>query len=99
MRQLSHMAGYPTATVVRPLTWCIICVLLILAASAFSQTVPESQEAQQLLSLINQERTRAGVAPLELNAHLTDAAPKHSQRMAQADTLQHQFDGEPALTL
>ena len=78
---------------------CIICVVLSLAICAFSQSPPESGEAQRLLSLINQERAKQGVAPLEMNDRLSQAAQKHSQLMAQSDTLQHQFDGEPPLTL
>ena len=79
--------------------WCIVCALLSLAVSAFPQTASGSQETQQLLSLINQERAKAGVAPLELNPRLSEAARKHSQLMAEAETMQHQFDGEPPLTL
>lgn len=79
--------------------WGIICVVLSLAASAFPQSFGDDQEAQHLLSLINQERAKQGVAPLEMNDRLSAAARKHSQLMAQSETLEHQFEGEPPLTL
>ena len=84
---------------VRPQAWCIVCILLIFAISAFPQTASDSQDSQQLLSLINQERAKAGVAPLEMNGRLTEAARKHAQLMAEAETMQHQFDGEQPLAL
>jgi len=99
MRQASHCTGDPATAMARLRAWCIVCALLSLAVSAFPQTASGSQETQQLLSLINQERAKAGVAPLELNPRLSEAARKHSQLMAEAETMQHQFDGEPPLTL
>jgi uncharacterized protein YkwD len=77
----------------------VVCALLWPAATAFSQTATEADDAQHLLSLINQERAKEGVAPLAANDQLARAALKHSQRMAAADSLQHQFDGEEALAL
>jgi hypothetical protein len=77
----------------------MIFVLLSLAVSAFPQNPADSGGAQHLLLLINQERAKRGVAPLEMNDRLSAAARKHSLLMAESDTLQHQFDGEPPLTL
>ncbi len=79
----------------------LLCLLLYLVATAFSQSqaTVDADGAQQLLSLINQERAKEGVAPLEANEQLARAARKHSQRMAEADELQHQLDGEEPLAL
>lgn len=79
----------------------VSCALLCLAIAAFPQeeSTVDAAGAKQLFSLINQERVKAGVAPLEFNDQLASAAIKHSQLMAENDSLEHQFDGEQALTL
>ncbi len=55
------------------------------------------QGEEQLLTLTNQERQRAGVAPLHLDPSLTEAARAHALAMAQRRELSHQLKGEPAL--
>ena len=45
--------------------------------------------ADQVLALVNQQRSAAGVKPLRLNANLTAAAMTHSQDMALNDYLAH----------
>jgi uncharacterized protein YkwD len=57
----------------------------------------EFQTEQQLLSLANQSRHQAGVAPLTLDAGLSRAAYQHAQIMLRAHQLSHQFQGEPSL--
>jgi uncharacterized protein YkwD len=52
---------------------------------------------QQLVDLINQERAKVRLQPVRANQPLTDAARKHSVRMAQHKKLSHQFPGEPPL--
>jgi uncharacterized protein YkwD len=52
---------------------------------------------QQLLDLANLARQQAGVPPLQQDAGLTRAALAHSQEMAGAQQLSHQFSGEPSL--
>lgn len=52
---------------------------------------------QQLLDLANQARQQAGVAPLQEDTGLTQAALAHAQAMAGAQQLSHQFSGEPSL--
>jgi uncharacterized protein YkwD len=59
--------------------------------------VEDREAEQQLLDLANQARQQAGVAALQLDAGLTDAALAHAQRMAGAQQLSHQFSGEPSL--
>jgi uncharacterized protein YkwD len=76
-----------------------LCLLLCLAATAFPRAAVDADGAQQLLSLMNQERAKEGIAPLEANEQLARAARTHSQKMAEADELQHQLDGEEPLAL
>lgn len=45
--------------------------------------------AQQIVNLTNQERLRAGCAPLTVNVQLTQAAQGHSQDMALRDFFSH----------
>jgi hypothetical protein len=50
---------------------------------------------QALLQYANRERTTRGLAPLKWSDALAEAAQKHAYRMAQENTLSHQFPGEP----
>jgi hypothetical protein len=77
----------------------LLLLLIAIAASAFPQIAGDLSEAKELLTLINQERARQGATAVVLNDRLTAAAQKHSQLMAESDTLSHQFDGEPPLTV
>ena len=52
---------------------------------------PESQ----LLEAANRDRASAGLHPLQWDMSLAAAARQHAQRMAQTNTLSHQFPGEP----
>ena len=79
--------------------WCVFCVALSFTTSACSQEPNYAAAEQLLFSLINQERAKAGVAPLELDQRLTRAAQKHTELMVQNDSLSHQFDGEESLQL
>jgi len=78
---------------------CVLLTLLSLATLAYPQAPDDAASERQLLSLINQERAKEGLAPLDLDDRLTQAARKHSQLMAQDETMEHQFDGEPALAI
>jgi len=77
----------------------LLFVLMTLAAAVFSQNNVDAAGAQQLFELINQERAKQGIPPLMLNDRLAEAAGKHSQRMAESETILHQFDGEPPLAI
>ncbi len=79
--------------------FCLLCLLLCLAATAFPQVAVDADGEKQLLSLVNQDRAKEGIAQLEANEQLARAARKHSQRMAEADEMQHQLDGEEPLAL
>jgi uncharacterized protein YkwD len=58
---------------------------------------PDASAEQQLLALINQERTQRGVVPVQLDARLTETARQHSAQMTQHQTISHQLEGEPPL--
>jgi uncharacterized protein YkwD len=51
----------------------------------------------QFFTLVNQERAKHGVPPLQLNPQLTQAARGHTVQVAQFRTLSHQLPGEPTL--
>jgi uncharacterized protein YkwD len=51
----------------------------------------------QLVDLINQERTRRGIPPVQVDPRLTQTSRRHSVQMAQHRTISHQVPGEPPL--
>lgn len=51
----------------------------------------------ELYNLVNEERRRRNLPRFALDVHLVAAARKHSQGMATAGTLSHQFPDEPEL--
>jgi uncharacterized protein YkwD len=57
----------------------------------------DSPAERQLLTLANQARAEAGLAPLELEEGLTRAARRHSALMASEKQLSHELPGEPSL--
>lgn len=63
-------------------------VLLLLPAAAQATIVPTTTE-EQVISLVNKERAKYGLAPVRFNASLTRAARAHSSEMAQRDILTH----------
>jgi len=72
-------------------------------ASARQQPSPDdpspydAEAERQLLDLANQARAQAGVAPLQMDDGLTQAARAHASAMAAQQQLSHQFAGEPSL--
>ena len=52
---------------------------------------------REILQLVNNERTDAGLAPLSINSQLDRAANLHTDEMVQADKMQHQLPGEASL--
>ena len=71
---------------------------LSLTSPVTSGTAEDHEAEQQLLELANQARQQAGVAALQEDAGLTQAALEHAQAMANQQQLSHQFSGEPSLT-
>ncbi len=68
-------------------------LLLTLLLSAPSLAVESTEQiAQQILLLSNQAREKAGLKPLQLDVHLTQAAQQHSQEM---DSLGYFNHGSP----
>jgi uncharacterized protein YkwD len=60
---------------------------------------PYDVEAErELLDLTNQARAQAGMAALQLDEGLTQAARAHASEMAAQQQLSHQFAGEPSLS-
>ena len=94
---LSLASGNAPAKGTRPQTPRLRTVAISLA-SPLSTTPAEDRDAeQQILNLANQARQQAGVAPLQEDAGLTQAALAHAQAMADQQQLSHQFSGEPSL--
>src|SRR5579864_7150856 len=59
---------------------------------------PYDVEAERgLFELANQARAQAGIAPLQMDDGLTQAARTHAAAMAAQQQLSHQFAGEPSL--
>lgn len=54
-------------------------------------------EATQIVQHINQARAEAGAGPLQWDAALAESARQHCSRMATEESIEDQFDGEPAL--
>jgi uncharacterized protein YkwD len=77
----------------------IILFALSVATTACAQEPPATDTEQQLLSLLNQERARQDLPPLQLDERLSRAARKHTQLMVQNDSLSHGFDGEAPLAV
>jgi len=56
-------------------------------------------ESQQLVSLANRERAKAGAPPLKWDPALAQAALKHTRRMvSEGGAIQHDYPGELALS-
>lgn len=53
--------------------------------------------AQYLFDMANHERALVGLQPLVWNEELANAAHYHALRMAKANNISHQFEGEPEL--
>jgi uncharacterized protein YkwD len=75
-------------------------VMLALAGTAWPQsTASEAAGAEQeLFRLANRARAQAGLAELEWNEWLAQAARKHAEEMARRGQLSHQFPGELGLS-
>lgn len=73
-----------------------ICLLLAGVTRLWAGAAPSPQE-RRLFDLVNQERRKAGLAKLEWNQNLADAARRHSALLAQHKDLSHRFGGESPL--
>jgi len=57
----------------------------------------DAEAERELFDLANQARAQAGVAPLQMNDGLAQAARAHAAAMSGQRQLSHQFAGEPSL--
>jgi uncharacterized protein YkwD len=57
----------------------------------------DSEAERELFDLANQARTQAGIAPLQMDEGLIQAARAHAAAMAAQQQLSHQFADEPSL--
>jgi hypothetical protein len=74
-----------------------LLALLFTGTLHASTGTPPSAPENMLLQATNHDRSAAGLAPLHWDAALAAAANAHALRMAQHNTLSHQFPGEPPL--
>ena len=72
----------------------VVLVALILTPTLFAQS---SAADVTLFNAANRDRAAAGLSPLKWDEALASAARQHAVRMAKANTISHQFPGEPAL--
>ncbi len=76
----------------------LIATTAALPSQAYAQAGEASaipEDAEQLLSLTNQDRAADGLGPLKWDAALAGAARAHAELMVEHATLEHQFPGEP----
>ena len=74
-----------------------LLVSSLLVCPGLAQAQFDEGGEQQLVQLINQERTSQGLPPLTVDRRLTQAARKHTELMVEHKALSHQFDGEPEM--
>ncbi|HEY3929372.1 MAG TPA: CAP domain-containing protein [Candidatus Koribacter sp.] len=79
-----------------------LLILCLLATPAFAVSHRASdfdpQGEEQILQLINKERTERGLGALHLDARLTEAAREHTERMVEHHELTHKLATEPVLS-
>lgn len=73
-----------------------ILIFAVCAISAQAQQFDPAAE-QEMVRLVNAERARTGLSPLQVDDRLTRIAREHSVLMAAKHGLSHQFPGEPDL--
>ncbi|NYF80879.1 CAP domain-containing protein [Granulicella arctica] len=78
----------------------VVLLALLTALCARAQLAPPSLSVaeQYLFSAINQERADRHLAPVRLDAALTQAAVFHAQQMVAHGTISHRFADEPELS-
>jgi len=94
---------HPMSTMLRRFAILTALALLALFVTLTSHASGSARSARpqvgapesQLLDAANRDRASAGLHPLQWDMSLAVAARLHAQRMAQTNTLSHQFPGEP----
>lgn len=80
------------------------CILALAAGALNAASIPNTMERprmtaeQSLLAAANRERVSRGIAPLQLDPALSQAARYHAFQMANRGDISHQFAGEPDLS-
>ncbi|MGB6482067.1 MAG: CAP domain-containing protein [Candidatus Acidiferrales bacterium] len=77
------------------ITALIVIAFFVLLPQYSAAQAKIEESARVLFDLANQERSSRGVPALKWDASLAEAARGHALRMAQRNTLSHQFPGEP----
>jgi hypothetical protein len=77
----------------------LLLTLLLVTAASYAQSGFAPDAEQEIVRLVNRERQSRGLATLVIDERLQQAARKHSERMAAAGAIEHQFAGEPGLSL
>lgn len=77
------------------ITLAVLFVSLFCAAAP-AESDPSADE-RKLFQLLNQEREKSGLFPLQWDDHLAQSARGHAQLLAEHQSLSHQFSGEPEL--
>jgi uncharacterized protein YkwD len=95
--RLRHDCKPKSQTLIR--LCCLIGVAFSFTLGAYPQAANNAAAEQRLFSLINQERVKEGLAPLQFDERLAVAARKHTQLMIQDASLSHQIEGEDPLQL
>ena len=72
----------------------VLAALLLTPISHAAASPQYGSPESMLLDAANHSRAAAGLPPLQWDAALAAAARQHAQRMAQQNTLSHQFPGE-----
>lgn len=76
----------------------IALVALMLCWYAYAEA-PASRAERELFTSINQVRRANGLSPLRWDESLATAAKRHAELMAQHQSAQHGFEGEPSLSI
>ena len=77
----------------------ILIGLTALGRAAATQSVPDPDAAREVFQWLNQFRTQNGIAPLEWDERLAQAALAHAYLCSKNPDLSHQYSGEPVLSL
>jgi len=75
----------------------LLAAIVTLSYTAWPRASPDPAIEDQILSMMNQVRTEAGMPALKPEARLNDAAYMHLGDFIKSGELSDQFDGEPSL--
>jgi len=78
--------------------WLILFTLIASFAAAQSPHSDLAAFERELFRLVNQDRTQHGLAAIQLNDRLSEAARGHAELIAQRRQLSHRFPGEASMS-